>query len=90
MTALARRAAEAVLEPEAVREAGPPIMPAEDFARFLEQVPGCYASLGVATPGSDDRPPAHSGAFRLDESGLPAGVAWYLSMVMNFGELRSE
>jgi len=87
MTTVARRAAEAVLEREAVRDAGPPIMPAEDFARFLERVPGCYVSLGVGTPGSDQRAPAHSGAFLLDESGLPAGVAWYLSLVMNFESL---
>ncbi|MGH2603756.1 MAG: M20 metallopeptidase family protein [Dehalococcoidia bacterium] len=87
MTAVARRAAEAVLERDAVRDAGPPIMAAEDFARFLEHIPGCYASLGVGTPGSDQRPPSHSGAFLLDESGLPAGVAWYLSLVMNFESL---
>ncbi len=89
MTALARRAAEAVLESGAVRDAGAPIMPGEDFARYLERVPGCFASLGAATPGSTHRPPAHSGAFVLDESGLSAGVAWYLSLVMNFEELRA-
>jgi len=89
MTTLARRAAAAVLEADAVREAGPPIMPGEDFARYLERTPGSFASLGVATPGSTDRPPAHGGAFLLDESGLPAGVAWYLSIVMNFEAIRS-
>jgi len=89
MTTLARRAAAAVLEADAVREAGPPIMPGEDFARYLERTPGSFASLGVATPGSTHRPPAHGGAFLLDESGLPAGVAWYLSIVMNFEAIRS-
>jgi hippurate hydrolase len=87
MTDLARRAAEMALEPEAVQTTSRPTMAAEDFARFLEHVPGCYASLGVGEPGSTERPSSHSGAFLLDESGLPAGVAWYLSLVMNFADL---
>jgi len=87
MTDLARRAAAVVLEPEAVQTTSRPVMAAEDFARFLERVPGCYASLGVGTPGSMERPSSHSGAFLLDESGLPAGVAWYLSLVMNYSTL---
>jgi amidohydrolase len=88
MTDIARRAATLVLEPAAVQTSSRPTMAAEDFARFLEVVPGCYASLGVGTPGSVDRPPSHSGAFLLDESGLPAGIAWYLSLVMNYDRLR--
>jgi hypothetical protein len=43
--------------------------------------------LGVGEPGSTERPSSHSGAFLLDESGLPAGVAWYLSLVMNFADV---
>jgi len=88
MTDLARRAAALALGKAAIRPAGPPVMPAEDFARYLEKVPGCFASLGVGVPDVDRRAPSHSGAFMLDESGLPAGVAWYLSLVMNFETLR--
>jgi amidohydrolase len=89
MTSVAQRAAESVLGPDAVRPAGPPIMPAEDFARYLERVPGSFASLGVGTPGSTNRSPGHSPGFMLDESGLPSGVAWYLALVMNFEALRT-
>lgn len=89
MTDVAQRAAALVLEPAAVQTSSRPTMAAEDFARYLERVPGCYASLGVGTPGSVDRPPSHSGAFLLDESGLPAGVAWYLALVMNYERLRN-
>ena len=87
MTDLARRAAEMALEPEAVQTTNRPTMAAEDFARFLERVPGCYASLGVGTPGSLHRPSSHSGEFVLDETGLTAGVAWYVSLVTNFSTL---
>jgi metal-dependent amidase/aminoacylase/carboxypeptidase family protein len=63
-------------------------MPGEDFARYLERVPGSFASLGVGTPGLTPPPASHSGAFLLNEEGLPAGVAWYISLVMNFEALR--
>jgi amidohydrolase len=89
MTAVAQAAAARVLEPSALQRAGLPIMAGEDFARYLEHVPGCFASLGVGTLGTTDRPSSHSGAFYLDESALPTGVAWYLSLVMNFDELRN-
>ena len=88
ITALARRAAALALGPEMVREAGPPIMPGEDFARYLERVPGCFASLGVGMPDPAQRGMSHSGAFLLNEEGLPAGVAWYTSLVMNFEALQ--
>ena len=86
MTDLAQQAA-AVLDPAKVHRTERATMAGEDFARYLERVPGCFASLGVGTPGSAERPSGHSGAFVLDESALPAGIAWYLSLVMNFGEL---
>lgn len=91
MTDVARRAAELVLEPSAVVMGGwPPGMPADDFARYLELVPGAYAGLGVGTPGSADRPLIHSSEYLLDESGLSAGVAWYLSLAMNFDRLHTR
>lgn len=90
MTEVATLAAELVLEPSAVVNGGwPPGMPADDFARYLEMVPGAYAGLGVGSPGSAARPIIHSSDYLLDESGLSAGVAWYLSLVMNFDRLRS-
>jgi len=81
MAEVARRAAarlvgdEQVLTPE-------PIMPAEDFAYFLQRAPGAFASLGVCAP-ADERPPAgaHSPSFFLDEAALPFGVAYYLALV---------
>lgn len=88
MTEVARRAAEMVLGPENVVRGTQPTMAAEDFARFLEKVPGCYGSIGVGTPGTTNRGSSHSGAFLLDEAALPIGVAYYLSLVTNFPSLR--
>lgn len=88
MTALGRRAAELVLEPGGVISGTNPTMAAEDFAYYLERAPGCFASIGVGTPGAVNRGGAHSGAFLLDEAALPLGVAYYLALVMYFDELR--
>jgi len=88
MTDVARRAALLVLEPSAVVTGDwPSGMPSDDFARYLELVPGAYAGLGAGTPGSDARPLLHSSDYLMDESGLSNGVAWFLALVMNFEQL---
>lgn len=47
-------------------------MGAEDFARYLEDVPGCLLRLGCQTPG--EFTDLHSSAFVLDEACLAIGV----------------
>lgn len=44
----------------------------EDFAWYLEQIPGCMARLGVARAGADAD--LHSGAFDADERAIAVGV----------------
>jgi len=80
MAALARRAAERMVGAGNVFSSEP-AMAAEDFAYFLQKAPGAFASVGVGTPGHGERPSSHSPRFRLDEEGLPFGVAFYLSLV---------
>ncbi len=57
-----------------------PTMGAEDFAYFAQQAPGCYARLGVGRLGHADEPMLHSAEFRLDESALSAGVAFFRAL----------
>ena len=82
MTALAERAATRTLG-EAQVVTAEPVLGAEDFAYFLEQRPGCFASLGVGVPSTplDERPTGHSARFQLDEAALPVGVAYYLAIL---------
>jgi amidohydrolase len=48
-----------------------PVMAGEDFAYYLQRVPGAFALLGVGT----GRPhPHHNARFNIDESVLPLGV----------------
>ncbi|HXY12323.1 MAG TPA: M20 family metallopeptidase [Thermoplasmata archaeon] len=56
-----------------VVEVDHPLMGAEDFARYLERVPGTFLRLGVGIP---DRPASlHSATFAPDDRALVVGAA---------------
>ena len=46
----------------------------EDFAWYLEKVPGAMARLGVKPPGQERPHDLHQGAFDVDEGALPVAV----------------
>jgi hippurate hydrolase len=75
-TAIARRAAVEVVGPDQVRRLTAANMGGEDFAWYLQAVPGCYVRFGGRP---EDRPahPAHSGRFDFDERALEIGAAWF-------------
>ena len=49
-------------------------MGGEDFAYYLERVPGCYFFLGTRNEARGFAHPHHSPRFDIDESALAAGV----------------
>lgn len=85
MTDLARRAASAIAGEANVLRMGTINMGSEDFARYLERVPGCCIRYGVLTPGSEPSP-AHSSRFDFDERALEFGVRWLDSVARLAGE----
>lgn len=74
-SALARQAATALVGAEHVTCLTEPNLGGEDFARFLQHVPGAYIRFG-ARPDLEPCAPAHNGRFRLHEGVLPVGAAW--------------
>jgi amidohydrolase len=72
-TASVVRALEVEFGRSALVEVERPLMGAEDFARFLERVPGTFLRLGVGGAG----PPAslHSATFAPDERAMVVGAA---------------
>ena len=74
-TALARLAAAEIVGKENVRALGRANMGGEDFAYFLEKIPGCYIRFGARPPGGSGFA-AHSSQFDFDEGALPIGAAW--------------
>src|SRR6266851_2814804 len=72
-TAMIEAAAERVLGPEATTPA-PQSLGGEDFAWYLESVPGALCRLGTRRPGSDDDFDIHQPAFDVDERAIDVGV----------------
>ena len=70
----ARQAAEAVLGPNAVVPFGITNMGGEDFAFYLERIPGCFLRFGARLAGEEPTA-AHSPRFDVAESVLVVGAA---------------
>jgi amidohydrolase len=71
--ALLRTAASRALGAEAVVST-PQSLGGEDFAWYLQRVPGAMARLGVRTPGDKAVRDLHQGTFLADEGAIGVGV----------------
>ncbi len=60
-----------------------PSMGGEDFAFYVEKIPGLFFRLGVGKSGEPNAP-LHSPAFAADESALPVGAAAFARFVLDF------
>ncbi len=63
-----------------------PIMAAEDFAYFANEVPGFYLSLGTTRPGTTSGG-NHTPNFMADDSSVPVGIRVMSNLVLDY--LRS-
>jgi len=75
------KAAEVVLGEDSVRIQEKTSLSGEDFAYFLEQVPGAFFWMGSRLEGDRKQYPAHHPAFDLNEAMLPLGVAMFCQIV---------
>lgn len=58
-----------------------PSMGAEDFAYYLEKVPGSYFRLGIGNEAKGIVHPYHSSHFDIDEEVLPFGVEMFIRII---------
>jgi len=72
-TAMFEAAADRVLGPDSVTEA-PQSLGGEDFAWYLDSIPGALARLGTRTPGSGADFDIHQAVFDVDERAIGYGV----------------
>lgn len=56
------------------------IMASDDFGRFLERWPGCYAFAGAGFKHLENHP-GHSPKFNIDEAVFPYIVTYYLNYI---------
>ena len=60
-----------------------PIMAAEDFAYFANEVPGFYFSLGTTKPGTTSGW-NHTPDFMADDSSIPVGIRAMSNLVLDY------
>jgi amidohydrolase len=72
-TAMFDAAADRVLGPDSVTPAQQSLG-GEDFAWYLESIPGALARLGTRTPGSGADFDIHQGTFDVDERAIGVGI----------------
>ena len=80
MANLAREAASQVVGQSSVGALEVANMGAEDFAYYLEHIPGCYVRFGTVVEGHEVWP-AHSSRFDFDERTLGFAAAYYRALV---------
>ena len=69
---------------KAAIEVDHPFMTAEDFAYYLERVPGAFLFLGNDEPDAPS-PPLHSPRFNFNDNALATGIAAMAALAMRFG-----
>ena len=74
-------AARAAVGPDRFVPVGRPSMGGEDFAYYLEQVPGCFFFVGVEPPHASTSPPLHSDRYDFADDAIAVGVATFLALV---------
>ncbi|MDU4962439.1 MAG: amidohydrolase [Sporomusaceae bacterium] len=67
-----------------------PIMGGEDFAYYLQKVPGCFYFLGVRNEQLDCVYPPHSTQFRIDEDSFAIGISVMLQAAVRFQALLQK
>jgi metal-dependent amidase/aminoacylase/carboxypeptidase family protein len=63
---------------------GRPSMGGEDFAYYLEQVPGCFFLIGVQPASADSYPSLHSDHFDFTDGAIETGTRMFVELVKNF------
>lgn len=83
MAAYVKQVTGDVLGPERYYEMPAPMMGAEDFSYFLNEVPGVFCFIG-ASGGNSDAAPIHSSYMQVDEPVLEIGARFAASVAARY------
>ena len=78
------RIAKQTLGPDRYYPVPRPSMGGEDFAYYLEQIPGCFFLVGVEPPDRQTYPPLHSDRYDFTDDSLTVGMRMFIELVRNF------
>ncbi|WIM38950.1 M20 family metallopeptidase [Paenibacillus sp. PK4536] len=68
----------------------PPMMPAEDFSYYVQQVPGCFIFVGAGNEYKGITYPHHHPRFDIDEAAILNAAKILVSMAENYLEQQDE
>ncbi len=71
---------------DSLNEPASATMGAEDFAFYLQEVPGAYLFLGVCPSDTDSYPPIHSPHYDFNDDALPTGIELMCRLALRFLE----
>ena len=73
-----------LLGPSGFIPAARPSMGGEDFAYYLEKVPGCFFLVGVQPPGRPDYPHLHTAAYDFTDAAVAVGMKMFVELARGF------
>jgi amidohydrolase len=86
MTDYVASVTKATLGPDRFYLAPFPSMGGEDFAYYLEKVPGCFFLVGVEPPEANGHPPLHSDRYNFTDAAMGVGMRIFVGLVRNWGK----
>lgn len=69
--------------PDAFITAAQPSMGGEDFAYYLEKIPGCFIIVGLQPAGVNDCPGLHHPKFNFNDDALPTAIRLLVELAIN-------
>jgi len=76
------REARALLGDESVVAITRPVMGAEDFSYYCDQVPSCFFFLGLKPAGAKSVPKLHEPTFNFNDDAIATGVELFCSLAL--------
>lgn len=87
---LARSTAQKLFGEEATPDVDP-VLAAEDFSRFLEEIPGAFIWLGTRLQDAEKQRGLHDPCFDINETALAKGTAFFVQLALDtLKELRKS
>ena len=83
------RIARAALGPDAFIPLGAPSMGGEDFAYYLEHIPGCFIRLGLRPRDAADSPGLHTPQFNFNDDAIDTGIRLLVNLAVAWPDEKS-
>ena len=72
-----------LLGPELVQVMEAPVMGAEDFSYYCQEVPSCFFAIGLLPPDQESMPLLHHPSFDFNDEVIATGVELFCTLALN-------